>query len=410
MPPIVAPQDSRSVSADETLEEEKTDYQPKIATLEVDYEKREVGSELLFEGTSEKGPFDRLDPNPGFYEIVKTLVLSVTLLPIRLLIVATILGTFLLLSKLWAAINNERIFSRGALTFFIRVSSRSILFVCGFYWIEVYGDAKLKKGTPIIVSSHVSFWEILYFCSSALCPSYVFKNDCLTVPVIGEVALGALQGINVDNKNSSGGGSAPLIKRIEEMEEAGPESDYRPLLIFPEGTTGNGSSIISFRSGSFVPGAPVKPVLVSMPFKHFSPSYESIYTQVLVARSLCQFYNRMQVRYLEDYIPSEEEKNDPKLYAENVRNIIAYASNLPMCDASYADKRAFHKRLGARLANHRLGWLSNFIHVNPPVLEEESSMEKLVYQYRRPRRIIKAEKEDSSDDIDSLDMSTPLLA
>lgn len=38
---------------------------------------------------------------------------------------------------------------------------------------------------------------------------------------------------------------------------------------------------------------------------------------------LCQFVNRMEVRYLPVYRPSEAERADPELYAANVRNAMA---------------------------------------------------------------------------------------
>lgn len=38
---------------------------------------------------------------------------------------------------------------------------------------------------------------------------------------------------------------------------------------------------------------------------------------------LCQFMNYIEVKKLPVYHPSEEEKEDPKLYAENVRRLMA---------------------------------------------------------------------------------------
>ena len=38
---------------------------------------------------------------------------------------------------------------------------------------------------------------------------------------------------------------------------------------------------------------------------------------------LCQFVNNMTVTRLPVYYPSQEEKDNPKLYAENVRRLMA---------------------------------------------------------------------------------------
>ena len=39
--------------------------------------------------------------------------------------------------------------------------------------------------------------------------------------------------------------------------------------------------------------------------------------------SLCNFSNKLQVTFLPVYVPSEEEIEDPKLFARNVRAVIA---------------------------------------------------------------------------------------
>ena len=38
---------------------------------------------------------------------------------------------------------------------------------------------------------------------------------------------------------------------------------------------------------------------------------------------LCQFVNYMEVTQLPTYYPSQQEKDDPKLYASNVRRLMA---------------------------------------------------------------------------------------
>lgn len=38
---------------------------------------------------------------------------------------------------------------------------------------------------------------------------------------------------------------------------------------------------------------------------------------------LCQFVNYMEVTQLPTYYPSQQEKDDPKLYANNVRRLMA---------------------------------------------------------------------------------------
>ena len=43
---------------------------------------------------------------------------------------------------------------------------------------------------------------------------------------------------------------------------------------------------------------------------------------------------------LEPYLPSEEERNDPRLYSENVRKHMSEQTGLPLIDAGYKESPA----------------------------------------------------------------------
>lgn len=49
-----------------------------------------------------------------------------------------------------------------------------------------------------------------------------------------------------------------------------------PIVCFPEGTTSNGEYVITFRSGAFIGGHPVKPCALRYPFSTFSPTWETV--------------------------------------------------------------------------------------------------------------------------------------
>jgi hypothetical protein len=50
------------------------------------------------------------------------------------------------------------------------------------------------------------------------------------------------------------------IKHI--VERSDPARDWQQVLIFPEGTCTNRSCLITFRTGAFVPGVAVQPVII----------------------------------------------------------------------------------------------------------------------------------------------------
>jgi lysophosphatidylcholine acyltransferase/lyso-PAF acetyltransferase len=55
------------------------------------------------------------------------------------------------------------------------------------------------------------------------------------------------------------------IKEI--IERANSKEDWPQILVFPEGTCTNRTSLIQFKPGAFYPGVPIQPVLVRYPNK-----------------------------------------------------------------------------------------------------------------------------------------------
>ena len=57
----------------------------------------------------------------------------------------------------------------------------------------------------------------------------------------------------------------------------------------------------------------------------------------LIYRIYCQFINFMDVEFLPPYDPSEDEKKNCKLFADNVRDVMSSAMKVPKVDADYDD-------------------------------------------------------------------------
>ncbi|CAM9419668.1 unnamed protein product [Phaeothamnion confervicola] len=91
------------------------------------------------------------------------------------------------------------------------------------------------------------------------------------------------------------------------------------LVIFPEGTTTNGTAMVRFRTGVFRAGMPVLPVAVVLPWRHFNPSWETISFKDHLFRTMTQLVNRVRLVELPLYCPSPAERADPRLYADNVQ-------------------------------------------------------------------------------------------
>jgi len=261
----------------------------------------------------------------------------------------------------------------------VRWLARALLWLFGYLWIHEHGCchcfnpcASRTYPAPVIVCNHVTFVEAVWLVVKFL-PCVAGNITSATVPIFR-----ALTPIVVDRESGEGRGAAarmikqrtlsgiPWSEAEEEAlvaAEAAAETEqekfkvkvkraaaqarpmkppYPPLLIFPEGTTTADSFLLQFKAGAFLSGQPVQPVVVKYPYCHYEVVW-SCDTPVLtmVWRMLSQVYNCMTVTYLPVYIPSDAEKADPQLYADNVRKVMCEAMQpgTEMTNHTYEDAR-----------------------------------------------------------------------
>lgn len=209
---------------------------------------------------------------------------------------------------------------RKLIYYLIRVFSRVILFIVGLYKIEEHrladeaAELADLDGAPfLLVSNHVSFLDITYhFARDAV--AFVAKVEVRRLPIIGRIAAVAqciftsrayvppsLGGSPVEGRPSprevgrpaaagasvactpaaeggagGGGGGSPAPRGRESSDGDGAHAGgasakigsrlqqrgFPTTLLFPEGTTSNNCALLRFRTGAFIHGAPVKPVLL----------------------------------------------------------------------------------------------------------------------------------------------------
>ncbi|KAJ1419723.1 Phospholipid/glycerol acyltransferase [Sesbania bispinosa] len=273
----------------------------------------------------------------------------VTLVPVRVVAVMTILLLYYLICKvctICSVPNREEEqedyahmvgWRRIVIVQCGRALSRLMLFVLGFYWItQSYRIPTHEKPTTteenkhqpgemgrpgVIISNHVSYLDILYHMSSSF-PSFVAKRSVAKLPLVGLISkcLGCIY-VQRESKSSDFKGVSAVV--TERIREAHQNMSAPIMMLFPEGTTTNGEFLLPFKTGGFLANAPVLPVLLSYHYQRFSPAWDSISGVRHVIFLLCQFVNYMEVTQLPTYYPSQQEKDDPKLYANNVRRLMA---------------------------------------------------------------------------------------
>ncbi|KAI8016581.1 Lysophospholipid acyltransferase LPEAT1 [Camellia lanceoleosa] len=220
---------------------------------------------------------------------------------------------------------------------------------------EGYIDGKLNTETDVkdqseeperpgaIISNHISHLDILYHMSSFF-PSFVAKRSVAKLPLVGLISkcLGCIY-VQRESKSSDFKGVSGVVN--ERVQEAYRNKFAPMMMLFPEGTTTNGDFLLPFKTGAFLSKAPVRPVILRYPYQRFSPAWDSISGVRHVIFLFCQFVNYLEVTRLPVYYPSQQEKDDPKLYANNVRRLMAREGNLILSDIGLAEKRIYHAAL-----------------------------------------------------------------
>jgi len=248
-----------------------------------------------------------------------------------------------------------------------RIFSRVLLFWYGFLWIrETYEiedpvERARQSHPSVVVVNHIGFSELLYLVYSNGC-CFVSKHANLKLPFIGKISQ-CLQSIFVNRapeqpKSTDGGlthrDSSNVIRTTTDkiLERArSPVDTWPPLVLCPEGTTHTGRVLLRFATSAFRAGLPVQPVVVKSPFspKHgYDPSFSCSNIVIHILSLMSQPMNHLHVTHLAVYVPNEEEKKDPQLFANNVRQKMADKLGVECYDLTWTDKLRFESTANAR--------------------------------------------------------------
>ncbi|XP_077401798.1 lysophospholipid acyltransferase LPCAT4 isoform X2 [Vanacampus margaritifer] len=207
--------------------------------------------------------------------------------------------------------------------------ARAVFFSMGFVWVRVKGRRASQKEAPVfVVAPHSTFLDMLVFNPTQL-PTVVSRSENTSIPVIGAL-LEFNQAVLVSRSDPDS-----RRKAVAQLTERITSNGYWPqMLMFPEGTTTNGKTLIKFKPGAFLCGVPVQPVLLRYPNKLDTVRWTHRGTTWVEAlwHTASQLYTNVTVEFLPVYNPSPEERNNPNLYADNVQKLMAKALGIPATD------------------------------------------------------------------------------
>lgn len=283
----------------------------------------------------EKNPFTYHD-NWTAWEAFKCCV-GVVLLPLRLFFAMGFLMSMWVCCRL-AILGLDESKPMGcfrrALLSPVPLFARGFLFSIGFFWITVKGrPCKRSEAPVVVVAPHSTFVDSFVLTSKMGMFSGIGKEEARKTPIFGTFfRAGQVIAVQRGSKEGRKNALLELQRRARSTEEQWPK-----LVVFPEGTCTNRTSLIQFKAGAFTAGMPVQPVALSWPFRNFDPSWTSSSPGrfKLILRLMTQFFNSATIEFMPVIVPSEEEKKDANLFAHNVRAAMAERLGLPTTEHSY---------------------------------------------------------------------------
>ena len=96
-------------------------------------------------------------------------------------------------------------------------------------------------------------------------------------------------------------------------------------------------ALLPFKLGAFHPGAPIQPILTEYPNRIDTVTWtwnQPHGAMTVIWLTLAQPMTRISIEFLPVYYPSLQEKQDPKLYANNLRTLMSQHYNVETYDIS----------------------------------------------------------------------------
>jgi lysophosphatidylcholine acyltransferase / lyso-PAF acetyltransferase len=319
---------------------------------------------------------------------------SVTLLPIRVaLLLPSILAAGFFAKVSILGISNEDLCTKPLSSwrkyfqwYTVRPMFRLTCFFMGFLWFEEEGTEHINSSAAkIVVSNHRSFVEPAYYMYKFMATPIAAAEN-LKIPIVTSI-VSAIQTITVDRNDANS--KKNVIEQIA-IRSRSKNGEWPQILIFPEGTCTNGKSMISFKSGAFIPGVPVQPCVFTFPawtpFGIRSPDPSWVYAGIqqpeIFFRMLSSPWTRMRIKFLPIYTPrSPHERADLQVnrkdsaaaarrYGDAVRQLMCNALGVRGTDHSVEDvllqKEALKNqfKVGAGILNVEYRNIQKMFHVD----------------------------------------------
>mmetsp|Transcript_57325 Transcript_57325/g.136255 ORF Transcript_57325/g.136255 Transcript_57325/m.136255 type:complete len:384 (-) Transcript_57325:236-1387(-) len=219
---------------------------------------------------------------------------------------------------------------------------------CACYAIDVYGADRIRwpgrpGPHPIIVPNHISLVEVfnMHWLTGAM--SGVMAKSQLNIPGMS-ACVDSLDLVIIDPKDPANKENVKAkMRKFAHNEPEGSKFPFsRAFVIYPEGVTSAQHALWRFNLGAFEPGVTVLPVVQRFPYSFYNPGWVSPSRlnagndlPMMLLWYMSQFVMPTQVKFLPPWEPSEAEKKDPAVFANNMQNYMAIQLGWKVTSTSY---------------------------------------------------------------------------
>eukprot|EP00477_Mikrocytos_mackini_P001733 GAHX01001873.1.p1 GENE.GAHX01001873.1~~GAHX01001873.1.p1 ORF type:complete len:403 (-),score=58.92 GAHX01001873.1:204-1376(-) len=211
---------------------------------------------------------------------------------------------------------------------------RGIIFSAGILYIKTTDERERKKGASIFVTNHLGIMDYILFFSQ-IKGRPLAKKEFFTMPFLRTFAV-FIQFIPVDRCDKEKRKAA--FNKLREAVDGLQAGDDSSILICPEMCTTSGKGLLHFATGAFRFQNPVNPLVLKFdgPYENTVLRGDESYVPSIIDILSCWKID-CELHYLKEYVPNEEECRDPRLYANNVRNLMAKALKVNTTEYIYSD-------------------------------------------------------------------------
>jgi 1-acyl-sn-glycerol-3-phosphate acyltransferase len=224
--------------------------------------------------------------------------------------------------------------NQGLINNTLKCITRIKMYFFGYHRIDI-STADLKyirqSKSQIILAKHSSYIDILLMAYLFPDAKFISSEYISRIPIISK--FGESKCIYL--KNEFGGN---LTDEIQKELDKGTK-----IVFFGEGVCSNPKFLLKLRNGAFVPKMNILPVHID-----YGNNYWVMGEQDMIFHAFTQISNsrnHVKVRVIQDYIVTEDDKQDIEVFKENFRKYYANGFGISLSNISYKDHPYFKLKL-----------------------------------------------------------------